>query len=197
MKGVIEEISESLDTSKLIISIAAGVPLYAIEAYARKQLRLVRVMPNIAVTVRQGATAIAPGNLANDDDIKLVKSIFECVGRTITVDESLMDGVTGLSGSGPAYIFLIIEALIDAGVYLGMSRDQASILAVQTMLGSIQLILESGEHPTLLREKVTSPGGTTAVGLYKLEEAGLRKAIISAVLAATQRAKELGERMKQ
>lgn len=197
LKEVIEEISENLDGSKLVVSIAAGVPLYAIESYARKQLRMIRVMPNIAVTVREGATAISPGGLANEEDIKLVEGIFNCVGKTITVDESLMDAVTGLSGSGPAYIFLVIEALIEAGIYLGMSRNQSSILTTQTVLGSIRLLLESGEHPAILREKVTSPGGTTAVGLYKLEQGGLRKTIIEAVIAATQRAKEIGERMKQ
>ncbi len=197
LKEVIEEISKNLDDSKLIVSIAAGVPLFAIEAYARKQLRMVRVMPNIAVTVGQGASAISPGGLANEEDIKLVKSIFDCVGKTITVDESLMDAVTGLSGSGPAYIFLVIEALIEAGVLLGISRRESSILATQTVLGSVRLLMESGEHPTILREKVTSPGGTTAVGLFKLEEGGLRKTIIEAVIGATQRAKELGERMKQ
>lgn len=197
LKEVIEEISENLDGSKLVVSIAAGVPLYVIETYARKQLRMVRVMPNIAVTVREGATAISPGGLAKEEDIKLVKGIFDCVGKTITVDESLMDAVTGLSGSGPAYIFMIIEALIEAGVYLGMSRNQASTLAIQTVSGSVRLLLETGEHPALLREKVTSPGGTTAVGLYKLEQGGLRKTIIEAVVGATQRAKELGEKMKQ
>jgi len=197
MKEVIEELSESIDSSKLLISIAAGVPLYAIEAYARKQLRLIRVMPNIAVLVQEGASAIAPGNLATDEDLQLVKSIFDCVGRSITVNESLMDAVTGLSGSGPAYVFLVIEALTDAGVHLGMTRTQALALATQTVMGSVKLLSETKGHPTLLREKVTSPGGTTAAGLYKLEEGGLRKIIIDAVIAAAQRSKELGEKMKQ
>lgn len=196
MREVVEEISEYLDGSKLIISIAAGVPLYAIEEYARKQLRLIRVMPNIAVTVREGASAIAPGSLSNEEDIELVKGIFDCVGKSIVVNESLMDAVTGLSGSGPAYIFLFIEALIDAGVYLGMSRQQASTLALQTVLGSIKLLLETGDHPAILRDKVTSPGGTTAIGIYKLEEGGLRKTIIEAVISASQKAKELGEKIK-
>lgn len=197
MKEVIEEISESLHLSKLLISIAAGVPLYVIEAYARKQLRLIRVMPNIAVIVQEGASAIAPGNLATDEDLKLAKDIFDCVGRSIMVNESLMDAVTGLSGSGPAYVFLIIEALTDAGVHLGMTRNQALMLATQTVMGSMKLLLETGEHPALLRERVTSPGGTTVAGLYKLEEGGLRKILIDAVIAATQKSKELGEKMKQ
>ncbi len=197
MKEVIEDMTDSLDSSKLLISIAAGVPLYAIETYARKQLRLIRVMPNINVLVQEGASAIAPGNLASEEDLKLAKAIFDCVGRSITVHEPLMDAVTGLSGSGPAYVFLIIEALTDAGVHLGMTRAQALTLATQTLMGSVKLLFDTGEHPSLLREKVTSPGGTTAAGLYKLEEGGLRRILIDAVIAAAQRSKELGEKMKQ
>ena len=197
MKEVIEEMADSLDSSKLLISIAAGVPLYAIETYARKQLRLIRVMPNINVLVQEGASAIAPGNLATDDDVKLAKAVFDCVGRSILIHEPLMDAVTGLSGSGPAYVFLIIEALTDAGVHLGMTRAQAFALVTQTVMGSVKLLSQTGDHPALLREKVTSPGGTTAAGLYKLEEGGLRKILIDAVIAATQRSKELGDKMKQ
>lgn len=197
MKEVIEEMADSLDSSKLLISIAAGVPLYAIETYARKQLRLIRVMPNINVLVQEGASAIAPGNLATDDDVKLAKAVFDCVGRSILIHEPLMDAVTGLSGSGPAYVFLIIEALTDAGVHLGMTRAQAFALVTQTVMGSVKLLSHTGDHPALLREKVTSPGGTTAAGLYKLEEGGLRKILIDAVIAATQRSKELGDKMKQ
>jgi pyrroline-5-carboxylate reductase len=197
MKEVIEEIADSLDPSKLLISIAAGVPLHAIETYARRQLRLIRVMPNINVLVQEGVSAIAPGNLATDEDIKWAKAIFDCVGKSIAIHEPLMDAVTGLSGSGPAYVFLIIEALTDAGVHLGMTRSQAFTLVTQTVMGSVKLLSETGEHPSLLREKVTSPGGTTAAGLYKLEEGGLRKVLIDAVIAATQRSKELGDKMKQ
>ena len=197
MKEVIEEMADSLESSKLLISIAAGVPLYAIETYARKQLRLIRVMPNINVLVQEGASAIAPGNLATDDDVKLAKAVFDCVGRSILIHEPLMDAVTGLSGSGPAYVFLIIEALTDAGVHLGMTRAQAFALVTQTVMGSVKLLSQTGDHPALLREKVTSPGGTTAAGLYKLEEGGLRKILIDAVIAATQRSKELGDKMKQ
>ena len=197
MKEVIEEMADFLDSSKLLISIAAGVPLYAIETYARKQLRLIRVMPNINVLVQEGASAIAPGNLATDNDIKLAKAIFDCVGKSIAIHEPLLDAVTGLSGSGPAYVFLIIEALTDAGVHLGMTRAQALTLATQTIMGSVKLLSNTGDHPALLREKVTSPGGTTAAGLYKLEAGGLRKILIDAVIAATQKSKELGEKMKQ
>ena len=154
-------------------------------------------MPNINVLVQEGASAIAPGNLATEADLKLAKAIFDCVGRSIVIHEPLMDAVTGLSGSGPAYIFLIIEALTDAGVHLGMTRPQALTLVAQTVTGSVKLLSDTGEHPALLREKVTSPGGTTAAGLYKLEEGGLRKILIDAVIAATQRSKELGDKLKQ
>jgi pyrroline-5-carboxylate reductase len=197
MREVIEEIADSLNPSKLLISIAAGIPLLSIETYARKQLRLIRVMPNINVLVQEGASAIAPGNLATDEDLKLAKAIFDCVGKSITIHEPLMDAVTGLSGSGPAYVFLMIEALIDAGVLLGMTRSQALTLAVQTVMGSAKLLSNTGEHPALLREKVTSPGGTTASGLYKLEEGGFRKILMDAVIAATQKSKELGDKLKQ
>ena len=197
MRAVLKEIAPRVDGTKLLISIAAGVPLYAIETYARKQLRLIRAMPNINVLVQEGASAIAPGNLATEADLKLAKAIFDCVGRSIVIHEPLMDAVTGLSGSGPAYIFLIIEALTDAGVHLGMTRPQALTLVAQTVTGSVKLLSDTGEHPALLREKVTSPGGTTAAGLYKLEEGGLRKILIDAVIAATQRSKELGDKLKQ
>ncbi len=197
MKEVVEEIADSLDASRLLISIAAGVPLDTIETYARKQLRLVRVMPNINALVQEGAAAIARGNLATDEDLQLAKSIFDCVGKSIIVHEPLMDAVTGISGSGPAYVFLIIEALTDAGVHLGMTRAQAFTLVTQTVMGSVKHLFDRGEHPALLRERVTSPGGTTAAGLYKLEEGGLRKILIDAVIAATQRSKELGDKMKQ
>ncbi len=197
VKEVIDEIADVLGPSKLLISIAAGVPLYAIETYARKQLRLIRVMPNINVLVQEGAAAIARGNLATDTDVKLAHAIFDCVGRSIAIHEPLMDAVTGISGSGPAYICLIIEALTEAGVHLGMTRAQALTLVTQTVMGSVKHLSNKGEHPALLREKVTSPGGTTAAGLYKLEEGGLRKILMDAVIAATQKSKELGDKMKQ
>jgi pyrroline-5-carboxylate reductase len=197
MKEVIEDVADSLDPSKLLISIAAGVPLHAIETYACKQLRLIRAMPNINVLVQEGASALAPGNLATGEDLNLAKALFDCVGRSVIIPEPLMDAVTGLSGSGPAYVFLIIEALTDAGVHLGMTRPQALTLVAQTVMGSAKLLSDTGEHPALLREKVTSPGGTTAAGLYKLEEGGLRKILMDAVIAATQKSKELGDKLKQ
>jgi pyrroline-5-carboxylate reductase len=196
MKQVVEEIAKHLDLSKLIISIAAGISLDAIEACARKDLKLIRVMPNICVSVREGASAIAGGKHAVKEDLMIAKAIFDSVGKSLFIEESLLDAVTGLSGSGPAYIFLIIDALADAGVKVGLSRDDALILASQTVLGAAKMLIETGEHPGKLKDMVTSPGGTAIAGLHTLEEGGLRTTLINAVEVATQRSKVLGETMK-
>jgi pyrroline-5-carboxylate reductase len=196
MAAVLKETADYLDMSKLIISIAAGVPLAALESLLQKDLRLIRVMPNVAVAVREGATAIAAGGHANDDDVKLAMVIFDSVGKSIFLKENyLMDAVTGLSGSGPAYIFMIVDALADAGVKVGLSRKDALFLASQTILGSAKLLLETNAHPGQLKDSVTSPGGTAIAGLHTLEKGGLRTTLINAVEAATHRSKELGEAM--
>jgi pyrroline-5-carboxylate reductase len=196
MKQVVGEIAKYLDLSKLIISIAAGVPMDAIESCARKDLKLIRVMPNICVSVREGASAIAGGKHALKEDLMMAKTIFDSVGKSLFIEEDLLDAVTGLSGSGPAYIFLIIDALADAGVKVGLSRDDALILAPQTVLGAAKMLIETGEHPGKLKDMVTSPGGTAIAGLHTLEEGGLRTTLINAVEVATQRSKALGEMMK-
>jgi len=196
LKNVVEEIAKHLDLTKLIISIAAGVPLEAIESCAKKELKLIRVMPNICVSVREGASAIASGKHAHKEDLMMAKTIFDSVGKSIFIEEYLLDAVTGLSGSGPAYIFLMIDALADAGVKVGLSRDDALILASQTVLGAAKMLLETGEHPGKLKDRVTSPGGTAIAGLHTLEEGGLRTTLINAVEVATQRSKALGEMMK-
>ncbi len=196
MKQVVEEIAKYLDLSKLMISIAAGVPLDAIEACARKDLKLIRVMSNICVSVREGVSAIAGGKHALKEDLMMAKTIFDSVGKSLFIEEDLLDAVTGLSGSGPAYIFLIIDALADAGVKVGLSRDDALILAPQTVLGAAKMLIETGEHPGKLKDMVTSPGGTAIAGLHTLEEGGLRTTLINAVEVATQRSKALGEMMK-
>lgn len=196
MKQVVEEIAKYLDLSKLIISIAAGVPLDAIEACARKDLKLIRVMSNICVSVREGVSAIVGGKHALKEDLMMAKTIFDSVGKSLFIEEDLLDAVTGLSGSGPAYIFLIIDALADAGVKVGLSRDDALILASQTVLGAAKMLIETGEHPGKLKDMVTSPGGTAIAGLHTLEEGGLRTTLINAVEVATQRSKALGEMMK-
>jgi pyrroline-5-carboxylate reductase len=196
MAGVLKETADYLDIDKLIISIAAGVPLEAIESLLKKDLRLIRVMPNVAVAVREGATAIAAGAHASRDDVKLALAIFDSVGKSIFLKENyLMDAITGLSGSGPAYIFMIVDALADAGVKVGLSRKDALFLASQTILGSAKLLLETNAHPGQLKDSVTSPGGTAIAGLHTLEKGGLRTTLINAVEAATHRSKELGEAM--
>jgi len=196
MKQVVEELAKHLDLSKLIISIAAGVPLDAIESCAKKELKLIRVMSNICVSVREGVSAIAGGKHASKEDLMMAKTIFDSVGKSIFIEEYLLDAVTGLSGSGPAYIFLIIDALADAGVKVGLSRDDSLILASQTVLGAAKMLIETGEHPGKLKDMVTSPGGTAIAGLHTLEQGGVRTTLINAVEVATERSKALGEMMK-
>jgi pyrroline-5-carboxylate reductase len=152
-------------------------------------------MPNMPATVQAGATAIAGGAHARPDDLRIAKELFEAVGRVVVLDEGLLDAVTGLSGSGPAYIMLIIEALADGGVKVGLHRETALLLAAQTVYGSAKLLLETGEHPGRLKDMVTSPGGTAIAGLHTLESGGLRRTLIDAVEVATKRAVELGEAM--
>ena len=191
---VLVETASKLDMSKLIISIAAGVPLAAIESCLKKKLRLIRVMPNIAAFVKESATVVAAGENASQDDVKMAMAIFDSMGKTIFLKENaLMDAVTGLSGSGPAYIFLIVEALADAGVKVGLARQDALFLATQTVLGAAKLLMETKEHPGKLKDMVTSPGGTAITGLHTLEKGGLRTTLIDAVEAATKRSQELGE----
>ena len=153
-------------------------------------------MPNICVSVREGVSAIAGGKHTQREDLMLAKTIFDSVGKSLFIEEYLLDAVTGLSGSGPAYIFLIIDALADAGVKVGLSRDDTFILASQTVLGAAKMLIETGEHPGKLKDLVTSPGGTAIAGLHTLEEGGLRTTLINAVEVATERSKVLGEMMK-
>ncbi len=196
MKPVVEEIAKFLDLSKLIISIAAGVHLEAIEVCAKKELKLIRVMPNICVSVREGVSAISAGRHAQKEDLMMAKAIFDSVGKSLFIEEYLLDAVTGLSGSGPAYIFLMVDALADAGVKVGLSRSDALVLASQTVLGAAKMLIETGEHPGKLKDMVTSPGGTAIAGLHTLEEGGVRTTLINAVEVASQRSKALGEIIK-
>jgi pyrroline-5-carboxylate reductase len=194
--SVLRETASCLDMSKLIISIAAGVPLIAIESCLNKKLRLIRVMPNIAAFVKESASVIAAGGNATEEDIKLSLAIFDSMGKSIFLKENiLMDAITGLSGSGPAYIFLIVDAMADAGVKVGLSREDALFLSSQTVLGAAKLLLETKEHPGRLKDMVTSPGGTAIAGIHTLEKGGLRTTLINAVEVATKRSKELGEIM--
>lgn len=193
---VLKQTASGLDRSKLIISIAAGVPLAAIEAGLGKELRLIRVMPNICAFVKASATAIAAGQYVEEGDIELAKAIFDSVGISVFIEENiLMDAFTGLSGSGPAYIFMIVDAMADAGVKMGLSRKDSLLLSSQTVLGAAKMLLESKEHPGQLKDRVTSPGGTAIAGIHTLEAGGLRTTIINAVESATNRSMELGKIM--
>jgi pyrroline-5-carboxylate reductase len=191
MGQTLQEIASVVNKSKMIISIAAGITAAFVEGYLAKGIRVVRVMPNTPALAGAGATAVARGTHATPADVKLARAIFDAVGITVEVDEKLMDAVTGLSGSGPAYCFLIIEALADAGVQMGLPRELSLQLTAQTMLGSASLYLQEGKHPAQLKDMVTSPGGTTAAGLQALEEGKIRATLISAVEAATRRSQEL------
>lgn len=194
---LLPEVGAALRPQTLVLSIAAGVTCQAIEGHLPAGARVVRAMPNTPAIVDAGATGLARGSHASADDIALARRLFDGVGISVVLDESLIDAVTGLSGSGPAYIFLIIEALSDAGVKVGLHRDSAQLLAAQTVLGSAKLLLETGEHPGRLKDMVTSPGGTAIAGLHTLEAGGLRTTLINAVETATARAKTLGEEMSK
>ena len=191
--SVLTRDAPSIPSSALIVSVAAGVTTEAIESHLGRPSRTIRAMPNVAAMVGYSATAISKGEHATDADLAVARTIFEAVGRVVVVDEIHLDAVTGLSGSGPAYIFLIIEALSDAGVKVGLSREIALLLAAQTLLGSAHLLLETGIHPGQLKDQVTSPGGTAIAGLHTLEAGGLRTTLINAVETATNRARELGQ----
>ncbi len=194
---VLEGASGDFHAGQLVISVAAGVPVSAIESRLADGVHVVRSMPNTPATVDAGATAIAPGTFATEADLEVARKLFSAVGRVVTLDETLLDAVTGLSGSGPAYVMLMIEALADGGVKVGLHRDTALLLAAQTVFGSAKLLLETGEHPGRLKDMVTSPGGTAIAGLHTLESGGLRRTLIDAVEAATTRAAQLGEQMAE
>jgi pyrroline-5-carboxylate reductase len=191
--ALLPEIASSIRRESLVLSIAAGIPLAVIESQLGKEARVIRAMPNTPALVGAGATGLAAGSRATAEDLGSAERVFASVGVTVTVPENLLDAVTGLSGSGPAYVFVVVETLADAGVEMGLSRPQALSLAVQTVLGSAKLMKQTGEHPARLKDQVTSPGGTTIAGLQALEAGGIRKALADAVRAATRRARELGE----
>jgi len=194
---VLLPIGQALRPNALVISIAAGVPIESIEARLPAKARVIRTMPNTAAIALAGATAIAPGVHASEEDLLVARRLFEATGRVVVLDETLLDAVTGLSGSGPAYVMLIIEALADGGVKVGLHRETALLLAAQTVYGSAKLLLETGEHPGRLKDMVTSPGGTAIAGLHTLEAGGLRTTLINAVENATRRSIELGEKMAE
>ena len=190
-ESVLEQIKPVITTGKLVISIMAGIPSVKIEAHLTSGCRVIRTMPNTPALIGAGATAVCSGRNASSDDLERARRIFTLVGTAVTVEEKLMDAVTGLSGSGPAYVFMFLEALADAGVKNGLPRDVAARLAAQTVLGAARMVVETGEHPALLKEKVTSPGGTTIAALHSLENGGFRGVVMDAVEAACFRSKEL------
>lgn len=194
MSRILSEIDEKLDSSKLVISIAAGISTEYIDSLTSNDLKIIRAMPNTPALIMEGATAICPGENVSEDDLKLAREIFSAVGVVVVVDETQMDAVTGLSGSGPAYIFMMIEALSDAGVKMGLSRNVSMKLAAQTVMGAAKLQIETGMHPGRLKDMVTSPGGTAIAGIHTLEQGALRTTLINAVENATLRSKELGKK---
>ena len=189
--GVIEQIQSALSPDKLVLSFAASVTTRSIEDSAGHDLGVIRAMPNTPAMLAAGVTALCGGRFVTEEQMAIAQRIFQTVGRTVVVDEKHMDAVTGLSGSGPAFLYIIIEALAEAGVNVGLPRDIATLLAAQTTLGSARMVLETGYHPALLKDAVTTPAGCTVDGILELEEGGLRVTLIKAVKRATQRAKEL------
>jgi pyrroline-5-carboxylate reductase len=189
---VLEEIREDVRPDHLVVSIAAGVPLRVIEAHLPAATRAIRVMPNTPCLVGAAAAGFARGSHATDEDEQTVQILLDAVGRGLALEERLLDAVTGLSGSGPAFVYVIIEALADGGVRMGLPRSAAQLLAAQTVLGAARMVLETGQHPAQLKDAVASPGGTTIAGLQALERGGLRAALMDAVQAATLRSQELG-----
>jgi pyrroline-5-carboxylate reductase len=190
--GDVTAACEALQGVGRVLSIAAGVPLASLEAALAPGTAVVRAMPNTPALVGAGAAAIAAGTAAGPDDLAWAESILEAVGTVVQVPEAALDAVTGLSGSGPAYVFLVAEALVEAGVLNGLPRDVSVQLASQTLLGAGRLLVESGQSAAELRANVTSPGGTTAAGLRVLEQRAVRAAVLDAVTAATERSRELG-----
>jgi len=188
----LSEIRAAFTPDHLLISIAAGVPIAKLEAALGGTPRVIRVMPNTPALVGLSATAFAPGKYAKDADAALTQQLFSAVGIVFRLKESLLDAVTGLSGSGPAYVYVMIEALSDGGVAAGLPRDVATKLAAQTVLGAAKMVLETGQHPGALKDAVTSPGGTTIEGLHELEKGRVRAALINAVRAAAEKSKKLG-----
>ncbi|MCW2804713.1 MAG: pyrroline-5-carboxylate reductase [Propionibacteriaceae bacterium] len=197
MRDLLSEISTKLRPGALVVSLAAGVDTESIESQLPEGTPVVRVMPNTPAQVDEGMAAISPGWHADQSHLDRTTAILSATGEVLTVPERYQDAVTAISGSGPAYLFFVVEAMIEAGVHLGLPRDTATELVVQTMLGSAKLLRETGEHPTVLRERVTSPGGTTAAAIRQLEDHKVRAAFITAMEAARDRSRELAEAARQ
>ena len=191
LPSVLAEVGDAVTPQTLVISITAGVPTARIEEDLAPGVPVVRVMPNTPAVLREGMSVLAGGAAAGEAELALAEALFAPVGKTAVLDEGLMDAVTGLSGSGPAYVYLVIESLAEAGVKVGIPRDTSTLLAAQTVLGAARMVLELGEHPALLKDAVTTPAGCTVDGLMELEEGKLRVTLLKAVVKATQRSREL------
>jgi pyrroline-5-carboxylate reductase len=191
VKEVVDQIRPNLSPKQLVISVAASVPTSQIEEALGKNVPVIRAMPNTPCALGCGMTALCKGKFAGARHVEMASALFQVVGRTVVVDEKHMDAVTGLSASGPAYIYIILESLAEAGVKVGLPRDIATLLAAQTTLGAATVVLETGDHPALLKDSVTTPAGCTIDGIMELEEGKLRVTLIKAVVKAAQRAKEL------
>src|SRR5258708_110590 len=191
VQEVMNEIREQITPDQLIVSVAASVPTSVIEKCLRENIPVVRAMPNTPCSLARGMTPVCKGKYASGGRVATICRMFDVVGRTVGVDEKHMDAVTGLSASGPAYIYIILESLAEAGVKVGLPRDVATLLAAQTTLGAARVVLETGDHPALLKDAVTTPAGCTIDGIMELEEGKLRVTLIKAVVKAVQRAKEL------
>jgi pyrroline-5-carboxylate reductase len=195
MPAVLEEIRPALRKGQIVISVAAAVPLSFIESVLGKRFSLFRAMPNIPVVVEEGATAVAGNQATTPEQRKVVERIFGALGAVVFVDEAQLDAVTALSGSGPAYVYMVIEALIDGGKKMGLSQEVATRLTEQTVLGAAKLVRDTKLHPAILRDEVVTPGGTTIAAMHELEKHGLRSMLISAVEIATARSKEIREQI--
>jgi pyrroline-5-carboxylate reductase len=193
LREVLAEIKSVVRNDQLVVSIAASASASFIERYLEKPVPVVRTMPNTPALVQAGMTALCRGAYANDEHLALVRQIFDAVGRTMIVDEKYMDAVTALSASGPAYVYIILESLAEGGVKVGLPREVATELAAQMCLGAAQMVLQTGAHPALLKDAVTTPAGCTIDGILQLEEGGLRVTLIKAVVEATRRAAQLIE----
>lgn len=193
VKDILREIRKDVRQGVLVISVAASVTTRLIEQELDRGARVVRVMPNTPCLIRQGMSALCRGKHATDEDLKIAQAIFGSMGRTVVVDERHMDTITGLSASGPAYVYMIIESLAEAGVKLGLPRELSTELSAQTLLGASAMVLLTGEHPAKLKDVVTTPAGCTIDGVLELEEGGLRVTLIKAVVRAAERARELVE----
>ncbi len=193
MPVVLEDIKKDVTDRHLLVSAAAGITISEILGIVNSNKKVIRLMPNTPCLIGSGMTVLSPGQKVNEAELCFVKELLESLGKVEVLEEKLMDAVTGISGSGPAYVFTFIEALADGGVKAGLPRETALLLAGQTVLGAAEMIMETGEHPSVLKDKVTSPGGTTIAGIYALEKESFRGTVMSAVEAAAGRSKELGK----